>query len=66
MVAGLLCLLMAGWAQDAVPAGGPWDMVVAKDGSGDFTTIQEAIDAVPHLRSKRTTIYIRAGSGPAS
>ncbi len=37
------------------------DWVVAGDGSGDFTTIQEAIDAVPHLRKNRTTIFIKNG-----
>ncbi len=39
-----------------------YDYVVAKDGSGDFFTVQEAIDAVPDFRKKgRTTIYIREG-----
>ncbi|MBP9587470.1 MAG: pectin esterase, partial [Bacteroides sp.] len=37
--------------------------VVATDGSGDFFTIQEAIDAVPDFRkSARTTILIRRGT----
>lgn len=38
-----------------------FDLEVAPDGSGDFISIQEAIDAVPHLRKSRTTIYIRNG-----
>lgn len=39
-----------------------YDYVVAKDGSGDFFTIQEAIDAVPDFRKNvRTTILIRSG-----
>ena len=38
-----------------------YDFVVAVDGSGDFSTVQEAIDAVPHLRKNRTTIFIKAG-----
>ena len=39
-----------------------YDYVVAKDGTGDFFTVQEAIDAVPNFRkSKRTTILVRAG-----
>lgn len=39
-----------------------YDFVVAKDGSGDFFTIQEAIDAVPDFRkNKRTTILVRKG-----
>ncbi len=37
------------------------DFVVAKDGSGDFETVQEAINAVPHFRKTQTTIYIKNG-----
>lgn len=38
-----------------------YDFVVAKDGSGQFTTVQEAIDAVPAFRKQPTTIYIKKG-----
>lgn len=39
-----------------------YDFVVAKDGSGDFFTVQEAINAVPDFRKEsRTTILIREG-----
>ncbi len=39
-----------------------YDFVVAKDGSGDFFTVQEAINAVPDFRKgARTRIYIRSG-----
>ncbi|MGL5272479.1 MAG: pectinesterase family protein [Phocaeicola sp.] len=39
-----------------------YDYVVAKDGSGDFFTIQEAINAVPDFRKAgRTTILVRKG-----
>ena len=39
-----------------------YDFVVAKDGSGDFFTVQEAINAVPDFRkNKRTTILVRSG-----
>lgn len=39
-----------------------YDYVVAKDGSGDFFTVQEAINKVPDYRKgKRTTILIRKG-----
>lgn len=38
----------------------PFDMVVAQDGSGDYTTIQAAIDAVPD-NGKRTIIFVRNG-----
>ncbi len=49
-----------------VPALAPfvcyYDFVVAKDGSGDFFTVQEAIDAVPDFsKVRRTTVYIRSG-----
>lgn len=37
------------------------DFVVALDGSGDFKTVQEAINAVPDFRKKRTTIFIKKG-----
>jgi pectinesterase len=37
------------------------DFVVAADGSGDFRTVQAAIDAVPPLRKKRTVIFIKNG-----
>ncbi|WP_018629878.1 pectinesterase family protein [Niabella aurantiaca] len=37
------------------------DFVVAKDGSGNFKTVQEAISAVPDFRKKETVIYIKKG-----
>ncbi len=39
-----------------------FDFVVAADGSGDFTEVQAAIDAVPHLRKNRTNILIKEGT----
>lgn len=38
------------------------DYVVAHDGSGNFTTIQAAINAVPDYRRKRTVIFIKNGT----
>ena len=51
---------------EVVPALKPYvryyDFVVAKDGSGDFFTLQGAIDAVPDFRKeKRTNILVRRG-----
>lgn len=36
-------------------------IVVAKDGTGDYLTVQEAINAVPDFRKVTTTIFIRNG-----
>lgn len=38
-----------------------YDFIVATDGTGDFTTVQEAINAVPDFRKNRTTIFIAPG-----
>lgn len=38
------------------------DFVVAQDGTGDFTTVQAAINAVPDFRKQRTTLFIKAGT----
>ena len=39
-----------------------YDIIVAQDGSGDYETVQEAINAVPDFRKeKETRIYIRNG-----
>ncbi len=38
-----------------------YDFVVAADGSGDYTKVQDAIDAVPDFRKERTTIFIKNG-----
>ncbi|RNI21965.1 pectinesterase family protein [Rufibacter latericius] len=39
-----------------------YDFVVAKDGSGTFKTVQEAINAVPDFRKNVTSIYIKNGT----
>ena len=51
-VSGRLCgeVLEAGPAEDTCSIG-KYDIVVARDGSGDFLTIQEAIDAAPYRKS---------------
>lgn len=38
-----------------------YDFIIDQGGHGDFTTVQEAIDAVPDFRKNRTTLFIRAG-----
>src|SRR5690349_13814844 len=39
-----------------------YDIVVAKDGSGNYTTVQAAVNAAPSNSSTRTVIYIKNGS----
>ncbi len=41
--------------------GSNYDFIVSKDGDGDFTCIQDAINAVPDFRKNRTSIYIKNG-----
>ncbi|KAJ8547409.1 hypothetical protein K7X08_010995 [Anisodus acutangulus] len=38
------------------------DLVVAKDGTGNFSTINEALSAAPNSSSTRFVIYIKAGA----
>ncbi|KAK7269668.1 hypothetical protein RIF29_22402 [Crotalaria pallida] len=39
-----------------------FDLVVSKDGSGNFTTIGEALDAAPNSSTTRFVIHIKAGA----
>lgn len=46
----------------AAPADGGYDFVVAQDGSGDFRSVQEAVNAVPDFRKGgKTRILVRRG-----
>ena len=36
-------------------------IIIAKDGSGDFTSLQAAVDALPENRTEKETLMIRAG-----
>jgi pectinesterase len=38
------------------------DLVVAADGSGDYKTVQEAVNAVPDNNAKRFVIFIKPGT----
>ena len=57
----LLGLLLAGVRGLGQPATYPSSFTVAQDGSGNFRTIQEAINAVRDLSQLRVTIHIRNG-----
>lgn len=39
-----------------------YDIVVAADGSGDYTTLQEAFMAVPDFRKNSTKIFLKPGT----
>lgn len=55
-----LMLAMLAWMQ---VQGKDYDFVVAQDGTGDFRTVQEAINAVPDYRKAGPTrIFIRRGT----
>jgi len=53
----LLILLSGGLYQ----ANAQYNIVVAKDGSGDYTTIKAALNAVPDNSTTTTVIFIKAG-----
>jgi len=39
-----------------------YDILVAQDGSGDFTSVKEAIESVPENNTEPVTIYVRKGT----
>lgn len=62
VIAGLAVDAIAKEIPELAPFVRRYDFVVAKDGSGDFFTVQEAINAVPDFRKEgRTTILVRKG-----
>jgi len=61
LISALLVFMLLWITAPAKAGDGPYNFVVAKDGSGDFTTIQEAVNAVPDMRKARTMIYIKNG-----
>ncbi|MGJ7030284.1 pectinesterase family protein [Niabella hirudinis] len=56
-----LLFLAPGLLLTAITFASPYHFVVAADGSGNFKTVQEAINAVPDLRKVQTVIYIKNG-----
>jgi pectinesterase len=57
----LFVLVIAAAASDVSVAAETTTITVAKDGSGDFITIQEAINSVPPHHAHTVTIFIRKG-----
>lgn len=56
VVLGMLCFFIIGNAQET-----DYHFTVAKDGSGHFTSVQQAIMAVPDFRKSETVIFIKNG-----
>ena len=52
-------ILLGGHARNTAS---PFQAVVAQDGSGDYTSIQAAIDAVPDNRQEPWLIFVKNGS----
>jgi pectinesterase len=46
------------WAQQPLP---PTELTVAQDGSGNYKTIQEAVNSVRDLGQKQVTVHIKKG-----
>jgi pectinesterase len=61
MIKTFLLHLLAVCISTAAFAARP-DFIVAKDGTGNFTTVQEAINAVQDSSNKRTVIFIKNGT----
>lgn len=62
--AGVLQPTAITWAfatRQAPPAADSSRLVVAADGSGDFATVQGAVDFVPDAPARRITVFIRNG-----
>lgn len=58
----IYCLLLLTWTEVlAQPTTYPTSFTVAQDGSGQFRTIQEAVNAVRDLSQQRVTIHIKSG-----
>lgn len=54
------------WNGDSIgvlpkPTGKATKVVVSQDGKGDYTTINEAVNAIPEKSTHRTIIHIKAG-----
>lgn len=58
----LVCIIFLIIPELSFSAGQPYyDIMVAADGSGDYTTLTEAINALPMFNYERIVIYIRNG-----
>ncbi|MGB8489988.1 MAG: pectinesterase family protein, partial [Bacteroidales bacterium] len=56
-----LILLLCYFLDIQLPAQEKYELTVARDGSGDYTTIQAAVDACKAFPDSRVTVFIRNG-----
>ena len=61
MAASLLAMTAIAFSQQQPPPTYPFYLVVAQDGSGNYKTIQEAVNAVRDLSQVQVTIFIKKG-----
>jgi pectinesterase len=62
LICVIICFCSTPFLTVSLNAQPSYDFTVAQDGSGNFKTIQEALNAVPDFRKNRTTILIKPGS----
>lgn len=67
MLNGRVLFLLAALLSIAAAHASPWatlkpDLVVAADGTGEFRSVQAAIDAIPARNTERRVIFIRNGT----
>jgi pectinesterase len=51
----------SGKGLDALTEGEVYGIIVARDGSGDFMTVQDAFNAIPDYSEKRVVLFIKNG-----
>jgi len=66
-IAGLILFGLLLRVETALGAGGPVngviaDVIVAADGTGDFKTVQEAVDSIPSDNAQPSIVYIKPGT----
>src|SRR3954467_6401012 len=59
---GAACFMLIVATATSSPAALKPDLVVAQDGSGNFTSVQAAVDSLPKDNAERMIIFIRNGT----
>ncbi|MDT0649522.1 pectinesterase family protein [Autumnicola edwardsiae] len=56
----VLCLILPLLVFPSAVQKAEYHFIVAKDGSGDFTSVQEVINAIPDFRKQETKVFIKS------